>query len=59
MGKQNQTMMMAGSMVSNQKYQKDFVYKILTVQDVKMRIQLWDVVGPQDPSTALQPIFFR
>ena len=33
--------------------------KILQINDKKIRIQLWDVAGGQNPKTALSPLFIR
>ena len=37
----------------------DFVLKILKIKSRKVRIQLWDITGAQDPTTALTPLAIR
>ncbi|CDW89189.1 ras-related protein rab-32 [Stylonychia lemnae] len=37
----------------------DFVLKILKVKGKKIRVQLWDITGTQDPSTAFTPLCIR
>ena len=37
----------------------DFVLKIIKINDIKFRIQLWDMAGSSDPASTFSPLFVR
>ena len=37
----------------------DFVLKIVNINGLKVRVQLWDMAGNKDPASVFSPLFVR